>query len=70
MSAQDKEISTSLYLTGNTGIVKKSKAKEILAAIVKTSQNDENAVFVGLGNQTRKDGFPNNKKEREAEKSF
>lgn len=70
MSAQDKEISTSLYLTGNTGIVKKSKAKEILAAIVKTSQNDENAVFVGLGNQTRKDGFPNNKKEREAEKKF
>lgn len=68
--AQEKEISTTLYLTANTGITKKSKSNEILKAIVKASQANENAIFLGLGNQTRKHGYPDQKKARKAEEEF
>ncbi|MGB1211254.1 MAG: metallophosphatase, partial [Lacinutrix venerupis] len=54
----------------NLGSDKNTNAQKILEAIVNASQKDNNAVFIALGNSTRKNGFPKNETQRKAEKDF
>ncbi len=66
----DKNISKSIYFTANIGEESKTSSDAILKAIVSASQKDNDAVFVALGNSTRKNGYPKNKSERKAEEDF
>ena len=66
----NSEISKTIYLTANLGKEKNSKSAEVLKAIVEASKKDADAAFVALGNTTRKNGFPKDKRKRESEKKF
>ncbi len=65
----NKEISKSIYLTGNIGIEKQSKSAEILKAMVEKSKSDDNAVFLSLGNNTGENGYPKKDKKRANEEA-
>ncbi|WP_052184131.1 metallophosphatase [Psychroserpens sp. Hel_I_66] len=65
-----KDISKTIYLTSNIGLEDNSHSEEILKAIVEASKNDEHALFLALGNSTRKTGYPENKDDRKKEESF
>lgn len=67
---KDQEVSKTIYFTANTGLEKESKTDEILSEIVKSSQQDKDAAIVVIGNITRKDGYPKNKKDRKKEEDF
>ncbi len=53
---KDQEVSKTIYFTANTGLEKESKTDEILSEIVKSSQQDNDAAIVVIGNITREDG--------------
>lgn len=53
-----REVSKQIYFTANTGYKNDETSQKVLDAIVKSSQNDEEAVLIVLGNITPKGGFP------------
>ncbi|MDT0295054.1 metallophosphatase [Mesonia ostreae] len=67
---KNKEISKTIYFTANTGLEKQSKSDEILQQIVESSQQDEDAAIVILGNLTREIGYPKNEEQRKKEEKF
>jgi len=66
-SQEAKQISKSIYITGNIGDQKKSESDNILKAIVAQSKSDANAVFLSTGNNTSAVGYPKNEEDRNAE---
>lgn len=67
---EEKEISKTIYFSGNLGEVEDSEASAILKAIVEASQADENAAFVSLGNSISKNGYPKDESDRKIEEEF
>lgn len=65
-----KEVAKSIYMTSNIGFERGSKSDAILKAIVQASQKDDDAVFLSLGNNTRKGGYSSNPQLREREEAF
>lgn len=64
---RNKDVSHSFYITANTG---PSEKTEVLEAIAKASQDDEEAGLLLLGNFTRRKGFSADEEIRKAEKEF
>ncbi|WP_178987767.1 metallophosphatase [Winogradskyella schleiferi] len=65
-----KAISKSIYLTANMGLDHAKHSKGILEAIITASKDDDNAVFIALGNSTRPEGYPKDKEDRQIEEVF
>lgn len=65
-----KEISKSIYMTSNVGLIDADQSADILEAIIKESKKDKEAVFLSLGNSVSKDGYPSDKKARAAEQQL
>jgi len=56
---QEKEIAQTFYITANTGLDTDNKvSQEVLSGIVKSSQQDENATLLIVGNITKDKGYP------------
>ncbi|RMB64168.1 metallophosphatase [Dokdonia sinensis] len=72
LSAQEvaKEISRSIYLTANVGSAGSDHTDSVLKAIVTASQEDEEPVFLSLGNNTSEQGYPKKGDKRLAEEAF
>ena len=68
---QSKEISHVFYITANTGQDESKKtSQEVLQEIVKSSQNDENATLLIVGNITSEKGYPTKGKAQEQTEAF
>ncbi len=65
-----KEISKSIYLTGNIGSADNDNTETILKAIVTASQEDDKPVFLSLGNNTGNQGYPKSGDKRLAAEAF
>lgn len=65
-----KEVSKSIYMTSNVGLSQTDTSTDVLKAITVESQKDDEAVFISLGNSTRKKGYPKNKTARKEEENF
>ncbi|MDN3492549.1 metallophosphatase [Winogradskyella bathintestinalis] len=70
VSTTSKEISKSIYLTANIGLDQSTNSADIIQAIIKASQSDDKAVFLALGNTTRKNGYPKDKNDRSKEEAY
>ncbi len=56
---QGKEVAQTFYITANTGLDEDNKtSQEVLNGIIKSSQQDENATLLIVGNITKEKGYP------------
>lgn len=68
---QEKEISQTFYITANTGLdTEKRISQNILNAITQSSQKDENATLLVVGNITPEKGYPSKDKAQEETEKY
>ncbi len=70
-TSESKEVAQSFYITANTGLDDENKSsQEVLNEIIRSSQSDENATLLIVGNITKDKGYPSKGKAQEKTETY
>lgn len=68
---ESKEVAQSFYITANTGLDEENKSsQEVLNEIIRSSQSDEKATLLIVGNITNDKGYPSKDKVQEKTEAY